>query len=747
MSMINSIDFRSNNNHRKIIVAGHDFNSLESAARHFGLSRNTVDYRLSKGWTPEQAVGLHPRPSHAGRTTGVPVRVQGLEFSNIKQAAKHFGRNYTYIFDRLKNGCTIEKALGLIKRTDPLQSKYPELAKQWHPDKNAPLTPDQVTPHSGIKAWWFCPNGHEWPAVINSRARGGHGCPYCAGQKPTADRNFSAKFPELVKEWDFKKNGNIRPEDCSPRSQNNVWWKCEKGHPWQATICNRTRKWKSTCPICANRRLGTDNSLAQVRPDLAREWHPDKNVPLTPNDVMAGGGKKIWWVCKHGHEWQTTIGLRVFSGTGCPKCALQTSRIEIAVYSELVALFTDAVWREKIAGYECDIHLKENGIGIEIDGVYWHSRKPEQELKKSKAFESEGLLLFRLRENGLQPLSDRDVAFKFSDKEFLVVSRLISSLLKHANLGDSQRLKLQNYIEGRGLINEKFYRELVSHLPAPPLNQSLAAKKPEIAAEWAYDLNAPLSPEHFRSKSNKNVSWRCPKGHIWKTSINNRVGQNTGCPVCPGKSTRIVTDENNFAKVFPELAREWHPIKNGNLRPKDIRPKSNQKIWWQCSKGHEWPARVNSRAKGSGCPYCYGRFATKENNLASKYPDLLEEWDREMNKGLNPSDFTPHVGKKVWWLCGNGHSWQTTIYNRTKNKSGCPKCAQHASRRYSIEDIRAIAKKRGGECLNNEYTSCRAKLKLRCKEGHIWETRADSVLYTDKWCPACSKLAVLTYKC
>jgi hypothetical protein len=728
-----------NNHYRRIIVDARDFNSLESAARSFGLSRNTVDYRLSKGWTPEQAVGLHPRPSHAGNTPGIPVKVQGLEFANIKQAAKHFGRSYTYIFDRLKSGRTIEQALGLIKRTDSLQSEFPELAKQWHQDKNAPLTADAVTPHSGIKAWWLCPYGHEWQAVINSRARGGHGCPYCAGQRPTPDRNFAIRFPHLVKEWDFEKNNNARPEDCSPRAQINVWWRCEKGHSWQATICNRTRKWKSSCPFCLNRKLGTDNSLAQLRPDIAKEWHPNKNAPLTPSDVVAGGTKNKWWLCKHGHEYQASIGRRVFAETGCSKCALQTSRIEIAVYSELFALFDDAVWREKVAGYECDIYLKNNAIGIEIDGVYWHSRKPEQELKKSEVFESEGLLLFRLREKGLHPLSNRDISFKFSDKEFLVVSRLASSLLQHAKLTDLQRIKLQNYIDGPGLVNEQLYRKLVSNLPAPPLDQSLAVKKPEIAAEWAYDLNAPLLPEHFRCGANKNVWWRCPTGHVWKTSINNRCLQNTGCPACPGKSTVVVTDEHNLAVVLPHLVREWHREKNANLHPENIRPQSNQKYWWRCNKGHEWQATASSRASGSGCPYCYGRFATKENNLASHYPELLEEWDREKNKGLNPSDFTPHVGRKVWWLCGKGHSWQATIYNRTKNKSGCPACAQNASRRYSIEEIQTIAKERGGKCLTKAYTSCRVKIRFSCKEGHIWETRADSVLYTDKWCPACAR--------
>ena len=723
---------------RKIIVNGREFDSIGGAASTFGLSRNTVDYRLSKGWTPEQAVGLEPRPSHAGTTSGIPVKVQGQEFTSIKQAAKHFGRSYTHIFARLKEGCTIEQALGLVKRTDSLQSEYPELAKQWYPAKNTPLTASDVTPNSGQKVWWLCQHGHEWKAVINSRTRG-YGCPYCAGQKPTADRNFGTEYPELFKEWDWKKNTK-KPEDFTPRSKSKVWWKCEKDHSWQASIQNRTRDVKKLlCPCCSNRKLCEDNSLAQVRPDIAKDWHPYKNAPLTPNDIVAGGYKKVWWICKHGHEWQTPIGYRVNNGTGCPKCSLQTSRIEIAVYSELDAMFNDVAWREKISGYECDVYLRDNNIGVEIDGVYWHSRRPEQELAKSAAFETEGVQLFRLREDGLLQLSERDVSFKFSEDEFLVISRLLSSLLKYAQLTDDQHTKLRNYINGPGLINEKLYRKLVANLPAPPPGQSLADKHPDIAKQWAYDLNAPLSPEHFRPASNKTVWWRCPKGHTWKASMNNRVCQDTGCPACRHYVV-TVTDEWNLAVLNPGLASEWHPEKNGDIRPEDVRPKSNQKIWWQCSKGHEWPATVASRATGSDCPYCYGRYATKENNLASKYPELIEEWDGEKNIGLNPSEFTPRSHKKVWWRCKNGHSWKTTISNRTNRiKSRCPICARNSSRKYSIEDIQAIVKKRGGKCLSAEYTNCKTKLKFCCKDGHIWETRADSILYTNKWCPICGR--------
>lgn len=725
-------------NKRKIFINDCEFDSLESAARVFGMSRNTVDYRLSKGWTPEQAVGVEPRPSHAASTPGIKVKVQGHEFKNIKEAAKYYGRAYTHVFFRLKQGCTIEQALGLIKRTDSFQSEYPELAKQWHPTKNASLTADLVTPHSGQKVWWLCPRGHEWKTVVNSRSRGGYGCPYCAGQKPTADRNFATKYPELAKEWDLEKNGDVKPESYSPRSSSKVWWRCEKGHSWQATICNRTRNFKkSACPCCSNKKLCADNSLAQVRPGIAKQWHPQKNAPLTPNDVVAGGSKRVWWVCKHGHEWQTTIGQRVLSGTGCPKCSLQTSRIEIAIYAEFVSLFNDVVWREKISGYECDLYLRDNNIGVEIDGVYWHSRRPKQEQAKSAAFEAVGIQLFRLRENGLPLLNERDVSYKNSEREFLIVSRLVNSLLKHAQLPKAQHAKLHDYLAGHVLVNEKLYRTLVANLPAPPPGQSLADKNPEIAKEWAYDLNAPLSPEHFRPQAIKKVWWRCENGHVWKTTPNIRVGQGTGCPTCPRPGYRAVTDGRSLDMLHPDLAKEWHPEKNGDLKPEDFRPNSNKRIWWRCCKGHEWHVPVCSRTSGSGCPYCSGRYATKTNNLASKYPELLQEWDREKNKGLNPSVLTPYSNKKAWWQCRKGHSWQATLYNRTENKSGCPLCAREKARKYSIEDMQAIANRRGGKCLSTLYTNSRIKLQWCCKSGHIWEARADGIMYENKWCPVC----------
>ena len=736
---------------RKITIQGKKFVSIQSAATAFGKSRNTVDYRLSKGWTPEQAVGVKPPPSFASKTTGIPVRVEGREFKNIKEAAKYYKRAYTHVVEMLKKARSIEQALGLVKRADTLETENPKLAKQWHPVKNVLLAPKDVSCGSGKKVWWLCSNNHEWEAVINSRNRG-MGCPYCAGQRVTKDHNFAVAYPELLKELDFNKNENLDLSKLAPRSNKKVWWKCDKGHSWQATIQNKTRKFlKSECPYCSNRKVGEDNNLAYSRPDIAKDWHPTKNGKLTPNDVVAGGSKKVWWVCKHNHEWQTTVGLRVISGTGCPKCHLQTSRIEIAVYCEMLALFSNVSWQEKIEGYECDILLKDKNIGIEIDGVYWHKRRPEVDTIKQNLFERKGIQLFRFREKGLELLSERDISFKWSDNTFPIISRMVKQILKFAQLNEEERFKLEGYTHQGTLVNEKQYRKIVSQLPAPPIELSLAVKNPEIAKEWAYDLNAPLSPEHFRPSASKYVWWRCSQGHVWKNSLNHRTNQNAGCPTCPRTKTVKITDDWNFAAIHTDLVKEWDYVKNGNLRPEGIRPKSHKKVWWNCGKGHYWQATPSDRSNGKGCPFCYGRYATGSNNLAVLFPEVLDEWDSKLNKGLNPSDYTAYSPKKVWWKCRKEpkHSWQTGIYNRTKKKSGCPHCVRNNARKYSIEYFKEFARKRKGKCLSKEYITGKTKIKMICKKGHKWETRAENIIYEKKWCTRCSKVelsAQLSFK-
>jgi len=134
----------------------------------------------------------------------------------------------------------------------------------------------------------------------------------------------------------------------------------------------------------------------------------------------------------------------------------------------------------------------------------------------------------------------------------------------------------------------------------------------------------------------------------------------------------------SLINLYPKIADEWHPTKNGDLKPENFTRSSNKKVWWKCPKeeDHDWEATVSNRSKGSGCPFCSGRRASKDNNLAVLSPDLSKEWHPTKNGDLKPEDVTVGSHKKVWWKCpkGEDHDWEAPVSNRSKG-SGCPFCA------------------------------------------------------------------------
>ena len=131
-------------------------------------------------------------------------------------------------------------------------------------------------------------------------------------------------------------------------------------------------------------------------------------------------------------------------------------------------------------------------------------------------------------------------------------------------------------------------------------NYNLQVVNPSLAEEWHQIKNGTLFASDVTPFSNKEVWWRCRRGHEWETRVSNRTS-GRGCPFCSG---RYATADYNLRAANRTLAREWDLSKNGNVTPADVTPFSNKKVWWRCESGHEWQARVADRSNGSGCPYC-----------------------------------------------------------------------------------------------------------------------------------------------
>jgi hypothetical protein len=67
--------------------------------------------------------------------------------------------------------------------------------------------------------------------------------------------------PKLASEWNYDKNDDLKPEDFTANSEKKVWWKCEKGHEWQATIASRNHG--RGCPICYKEKRKQKNNKGE----------------------------------------------------------------------------------------------------------------------------------------------------------------------------------------------------------------------------------------------------------------------------------------------------------------------------------------------------------------------------------------------------------------------------------------------------------------------------------------------------
>lgn len=410
-------------------------------------------------------------------------------------------------------------------------SEHPLLVSQWDYEKNGDLSPEQFTVGADVKIWWKCERGHSWQAVLYSRKN--CGCPVCARNILTVGINdLQTVNPVLAAEWDFAKNGNVRPDSIAANANRKAWWLCEKGHSWHADISSRNQG--RGCPFCANRILLPGfNDLLTAAPELAFEWHYEKNAPLLPEMVIGTSHRGVWWLCSLGHSWQSQIVNRR-NGTGCPYCA-----------------------GKRVIPGETDLKTLRPDIADDWD------------------YSGNGLLL----PEHVTAQSSRAVMWR-------------------CELGHSYKATISSRFNGKGCPYCAGKRPVLGET-------DFASVHPELLPEWDYEKNGTLCPEHFTTGSHKKIWWRCKNGHVWQTQIYHRhIGM--GCPYCSGLlAVRGVTD---FGSVNPTLLSEWDYERNEGTHPETIKAYSNKKYWWICKRGHHWRSTVGARHAGSGCPYCLGKL-------------------------------------------------------------------------------------------------------------------------------------------
>jgi hypothetical protein len=484
----------------------------------------------------------------------------------------------------------------LMRKSLPLEN--PALVWEWDFEKNGDLRPEDFTGGSNKKVWWRCSLGHSWLAQINKRFTFGRGCPYCSGSKVWPGFNdIVTTHPLIAAEWDWKRNGGLRPEQFSIGADVKIWWKCKYGHKWQALLYSRKN---CGCPVCARNTLAVGiNDLQTVNPVLALEWDILKNGNQLPNIVAVNANRKAWWRCERGHSWQAQVSSRN-SGKGCPYC---TNRKLLTGFNDLRTVDPKLAME-----WDCERNgdlLPENVLAGSHKSVWWVCHSGHRWQAK----------------------------------------------ISQRRLGCGCP-----YDAGKLVIRGE---------------TDLKTRYPALCEEWDDEKNGHLSSDAIACHSHKSFWWKCPRGHHYQATTANRVKGN-GCPYCAGK--RPILGETDFRTVHPELMPEWEFERNGNLQPEDIVANSHKKIWWHCKNGHSWQTAAYLRHIGHNCSYCQGLLAAPgETDIGTINPDLLAEWDFERNGALLPETLKQYSNKKVWWKCKNGHHWLSTVGARNSG-SQCPYC-------------------------------------------------------------------------
>lgn len=378
-------------------------------------------------------------------------------------------------------------------------------------------------------------------------------------------------YPELLMEWNAEKNGPIKPDNIPHRSNHHAWWKCKNGHEWSAVIASRTRK--SGCPYCSGRCCVLDESLAATHPDIAAQWHPEKNGDLKPCDFRYASHQKIWWKCKQSvdHEWESRIADRTNGDSVCPCCSNYK-----AVPSNCLATTHPEI------AFQWDF---ASNIGTTPNDVTAYSNK----------------------------------------KVWWVCSKGYDHKWK-ATIIDRHKA-------GCPCCSNK---KLVT-------SNCLATTHPEVAAQWHPLKNKGLTPADVVAGTCKKVWWLCDVGedHEWISSVKERANRKDGCPFCANKR---VAQSNRLSTTHPDLAAQWHSIKNNELTPSCVTYGTALKVWWQCATAHHhvWKCSVVDRTyAGHGCPYC--KESKGERAVAKALSRLnifhVREWKFNSCRNINPLPF------------------------------------------------------------------------------------------------------------
>ena len=225
-----------------------------------------------------------------------------------------------------------------------------ELKLFWHPDNDGYL--EDYPRNSTKKILWRCPKFpdlDQWEmSIVHMRHR--KGCPFCSGRRVNKRNALQEVNPKAAMMWNKDLN-SLSPSDVTAKSSKRVWWKCEHGHAWEATVYQVNKG--HGCPYCSNQKIGKENCFAKTHPEVAKELLDVEDG----HKFSYGSQKKVWWLCDIHGKYEMSIANRTMRDSGCQQCAIEyrAKKKRVGALEKAYRTFVRA----------CTRYNKANELGLE----------------------------------------------------------------------------------------------------------------------------------------------------------------------------------------------------------------------------------------------------------------------------------------------------------------------------------------------------------------------------------------------
>lgn len=484
--------------------------------------------------------------------------------------------------------------------------------------------------------------------------------------KELSGNSLAEKFPVVAQQFDADKNFPLTVDSVTAKSSKKVWWKCDKGHSWEAVVKNRTSR-GSGCPYCSGRRSTTETNISVTFPKFHQAMARFGTQDVAPEELKKTSKKVVHLQCIKGHTWEASpheYGRAV--GDLCPYCS---NRKVLPGFNDLETLHPEvaSLW-----------DVEANGVEASHVPAKSDRHREKSHWVCSKGHKWKNHVSQVVKHPGCPICKGQSVVVGFNDMS--VYAPELFEQLDDKHKTDEELEKILPYSnmmlhwvcpEGHGVYEAKMNKRSAGQgCPVCAGNKlvtgmnDLQTIHPDFLVEWDMRKNT-ISPSDITAKSSTKVWWKCDKGHSYEASPSKRsIG--SGCPYCANK--RVLPGFNDLATIRPDIAKRWHPTKNGDNSPEMFTFRSGFVAWWKCDKGHEWQSDIDHQSGGNSCPYCSHNVSKSEQEVAQYVKSIMEtsKVKTSVRNIIPPQELDIYIPDKNIAIEFNGLYWHTEQQGKDK---------------------------------------------------------------------------------